>query len=239
MEIKVRKYKKDLNYSYCIGVFPTLELIKYRKAAVRKILIHSKGEKNDGVKKLQSYCLANHIPTEIGDKQIFNISNSNNCYAIGIFSKFSSKIDKQSNNIVLNQASDMGNVGSIMRSMVAFDCYNLALIKPSVDIFDPKIIRSSMGAVFQINVEYFTSLPEYFAQTHNNSYLFTLKGDNLAKIKIQTPFSLVFGNEGFGIEKDNLKFGQNVSIPYSNKVDSLNLSVAVGISLYSACLNTD
>jgi TrmH family RNA methyltransferase len=129
----------------------------------------------------------------------------------------------------------MGNVGTIIRTMVGFDFYDLAIIRPGVDIFDPRVIRSSMGSLFDINYEYFSSFGEYEARFPSNSvYPFLLKSNkNLGDFKFQEPASLVFGNEGSGLDNSFQKYENSVRIPSKDNIDSLNLAVAVGISLYS------
>ena len=45
--------------------------------------------------------------------------------------------------------------------MLGFNYYNLAIIRPGVDVFDPRVLRASMGAMFHLNIEYFDSFEDY------------------------------------------------------------------------------
>ncbi len=82
---------------------------------------------------------------------------------------------KIKNHIVLVNPSNSGNLGTIIRSMVGFGIYDLAIIKPAVDIFDLKTIRASMGAIFNIRFSYFDSFSDYSKEYKNNYYPFMLQ----------------------------------------------------------------
>lgn len=137
----------------------------------------------------------------------------------------------------------MGNLETIIRTMTGFSYQNLILIEPSADIFDPKVIRSSMGSLFQINFRYFKSMEDYLKTYPNNIYCFSLQGsETLPEVTPQKPFALVFGNEGRGLPTDFIKICmssnrkrivKSILFPQSSKIDSLNLSVSASIVLYN------
>jgi len=228
----MKEYKKKNDFSYAIGVYPTLELLKYRIETVSRVLIHSKGIKSDGVRKIKEICLKNRIKIEIASGEIDKISQSQNCYAIGVFDKYQSPI-VEGNHLVLVSPEDTGNLGTIIRTMVAFEIDNLALIRPAIDVFDPKTIRASMGAIFQINYAYFDRFDEYTKQFDNNKlHMFISKGGTTINSVVYTePYSLVFGSESAGLPVSITKQGYPVRIPCSYKIDSLNLAIAAGIGL--------
>lgn len=227
----MKEYKKKNDFSYAIGVYPTIELLKHRTEQTQRVLLHQKGGKNDGVKLIEKICNAKHIKTEIASGEIEKISQSQNCYAVGVFQKYQSPI-LDGNHLVLVSPEDTGNLGTIIRTMLAFDCSNLAIIRPAVDIFDPKTIRASMGAVFQINFSYYDAFADYQSQTNHSIYVFVSKsGKPLTETKFAFPYSLVFGSESAGLPRDIVQAGQLVTIPCSDRIDSLNLAIAVAIGL--------
>lgn len=229
----LKGYAKKSEISYAFGVSPTIELLEQRSDDVIKVLINPKGDKNAGVTKILSLCTKNKILVEYNQEIIEKLTSTENTYAIGVFNKYKTNLTLGSNHVVLVKPSDMGNLGTICRTMLAFNITNLAIIKPGVDIFDPKAIRASMGALFSLNVAYFESLEDYHHIYNQNLYIVTGNGRELLKdIVFKSPFSLVFGNEGEGLTAKYLGMGTSVKIPQSAKVDSLNLSVAVGIALY-------
>ena len=130
---------------------------------------------------------------------------------------------------------DMGNLGTIMRTMLGFGLADLALVSPAADVFDPRAVRSSMGALFALRCEYFGSFEEYTARYSRNLYPFITDAEaKLGDIAFQEPFSLVFGNESSGLPSEFRRIGTGVSIANTRHIDSLNLPVAVAIGLYEA-----
>ncbi|MBI1863174.1 TrmH family RNA methyltransferase [Candidatus Microgenomates bacterium] len=230
----MKKYKKDLDVSYAIGAYPTIELLLNRPKEVEHILISTRAERNTGVDKIIKICKDKHITTELADGAIQKISNSENCYAVGIFKKYKSPIQK-GNHLVLVNPDDKGNLGANIRTMMAFSIRDLVIIRPAADVMDPKVVRASMGAVFKINTAYYGSFDEYNREFKNNVYPFMSDATTeLKNAKFEAPFSLVFGNEGAGLGAGFRQIGTPVKIAQTSQVDSLNLSVAVGIGLYAS-----
>ena len=171
------------------------------------------------------------------------MSDKDNCMIIGVFKKYHYKLEHNVNHVVLVNPSDMGNLGTIIRSCVGFGITNLALIEPAVDIFHPKVIRASMGAFFRVKFEYFSCFEQYNQEYGNEreSYPFMLNG----KYRLETlkhpknkPFALIFGNEASGLEASYLNIGKSVVISHMHSIDSLNLSLATGIGIYEFCKDT-
>ena len=143
-------------------------------------------------------------------------------------------LDYDGSYIIIDKVQDAGNLGTIIRSSLGFDIKNIAIIKPGVDYFDPKCIRASMGSIFSINIEYFSSLEEYKKKYCNHTiYAFMLQSKNeLQKYTFKKTLStLAFGNEATGLDKKYLD-ENSIIIKHSNKIDSLNITNAVSIALY-------
>jgi len=241
----IRKYHKEDNYSYSLGVFTTIELLQNRPQDVLKVLLSNKSDRNKGVDKIKDICQKNNIEYVYADGQINRVSDKENTYAVGVFEKYNSQlesIDEKNQHLVLVRPLNAGNMGTNIRTAVAFGIKNIAVIRPAVDIFNPQIISSSMGAIFSVNIEYFDSLELYMKKYNpKNCYSFVLAEPSsrtlLNQVTIVKPASFVFGNEGEGLTDSELKFGQKIMIEQSDNVDSLNLSVAVGIGLYRAYIS--
>lgn len=127
-----------------------------------------------------------------------------------------------------------------MRSALGFGIKNIAIINPAVDAFNPKVIRSSMGACFSLHIEYFDSFKEYqLKYNHHDIYTLMLQAkQSLSEIKKTTNyFSLVFGNEATGLDKEFLNIGTSLIIKHSHDIDSLNLPIAVSIALFEFTKN--
>jgi TrmH family RNA methyltransferase len=235
MDVQLKRYKKEFDHSYAFGVFPTLELLKYQPGSVIKVLLSSRGTRNEGVLKIEQECSRLGIKVEANDKLIERIAPKENVYAIGVFRKYSTPLSTTQNHVVLVSPSDMGNLGTILRTMAGFGIMNLALIKPAADIFDPKVVRSSMGALFQVSAQYFDSFEEYRNTFNHQLYPFMTDGAiSLIKASFNAPYALVFGNESAGLPAQYNSIGTSVTIPQREVIDSLSLPIAVGIALYEA-----
>ncbi len=230
----MKKYKKSFDYSYALGTELTLELLLQCPEKVINVYVHSKQIKNEIFYRIKNLCLQYSIEMIYSDR-IFNVvSNKENCYIIGAFKKYENKINPDNNHIVLVNPSNMGNLGTIIRTSIGFGINDMAFITPAVDIFDPKTIRASMGAVFNLNFQYFESFEEYLqTATKRDIFTFMLDGTKqLDEIEKSEKYSLVFGNEASGLPAEYQNYGQSILIKHLNTIDSLNLTNAVSIALY-------
>jgi TrmH family RNA methyltransferase len=172
----------------------------------------------------------------VNNKLIGRLSDKNNCYVAGIFEKYSCQLAKDRPHIVLVNPSNMGNLGTILRTIVGFGIYDMAIILPGADIFSPKTVRASMGALFKLNFQLFSSFDEYRKNySKHDVFTFMINEEHTMNIK-DCPksklFSLVFGNEATGLDDSFLNVGTSIMIPQTSDVDSLNLTIAVGIGVY-------
>lgn len=239
MDIAFKAYKKNFEYSYTFGMFPTVELIKSRSESVLKVLVSSDFKKDTSSLDIFELCKKNNIEAEINDKQFNRIGAKENCYVIGIFRKYECEINGEKPHIVLVNPSNMGNMGTIIRTLTGFGIKDLAVISPGVDIFDPKVLRASMGAIFRINFKYYDDFSDYMKDFDNHKF-YTFMLDGVKSLKDVKPehgelFSLVFGNEATGLDPCFLKIGTSIVIKHTDNIDSLNLTIAAGIALYQFC----
>lgn len=168
----------------------------------------------------------------VSDKAFNKIASKENAHVIGVFSKFDNTLDPKENHLVMVNPSDMGNLGNAMRSLLAFGYHDLALITPCADKFNPKVVRASMGALFKIRIEEFSSFDEYISKYPREFYPFVLDTSKpLHEVTFQKPCSLVFGNEATGLPPE-IHNHNNVRIEQSDEVDSLNLTTSIAIGLY-------
>src|SRR5438067_3093941 len=170
MDVALKPYKKELDHSYTFGVFPTLELLHARPESVLKVLLSESGRKNRGVAKFEDLCRRHHFRLEVNDRAVERLAPKENAYAIGVFEKYAEKLNATANHLVLVNPSDMGNLGTIIRTMLGFGVSNLALVRPAADIFDPRTVRASMGALFGVNFQYFDIFAEYRDTYPHNLY---------------------------------------------------------------------
>ncbi len=237
MNVRLKRYKKDFEHSYTFGVFPTLELLNYRTEHVLGVVVHPKGLENQGVAKIQAICQEANIPLEVQERVFPRLGARENDYAVGVFKKYTSQLDPQANHVILVNPGSTGNLGTIMRTMLGFGFNDLAIITPAADHFDPRAIRASMGAVFKINTATFVEFEAYPGVYPRTCYPLMTDGEHLVQeVEPRPPFSLIFGNESSGLGDEFRTLGSSISIPQTGGIDSFNLAVAVGITLYQVKL---
>jgi len=236
----MNKYDKSDETSYCLGTTLCFELLLRAPQYAKTIYISPKQKRDETYDKLVALAHLNKIPVIENNEKIFHLSDKDNVMTIGEFKKFVSPLDPKKNHVVLVNPSNMGNLGTILRSCAAFNIGGLAIIKPAADVYDPKCVRSSMGAIFSVPFAYFSSFEEYQKSGLLRGYYpFMLKAKTSLKDITPTnkkePYSLIFGNEATGLDDSFLNVGTPLIIPQSSQVDSLNLDNAVSIALYTFC----
>ena len=231
--MKVQRYKHDLDVSYALGATLTFELLTQRPDLVMRVFLSSATERSDAVERLLDVCRRYDVPVETNDKAFNILSPKGNCFVIGEFRKFEGTLSDASH-IVLVNPSDAGNLGTILRTAAGFGVTDIAIVRPAVDAFDPKVVRASMGAIFHTEIEYFDAIEDYRARFPQRPlYAFMLKASTpLTEISFEEPCSLVFGNEATGLPDRFAEFCRPVIIKHSNAIDSLNLPMAAGIAMY-------
>lgn len=235
--MKLSKYKNKFDYSYAFGTFPTLCLLEKMPTECLRVMVHDLAAKGEKIGLLERECKKSGVPIEYASKAVEKLRDKDSVLVIGVFKKFSSDLSAFNSHLVLVNPSDMGNLGTIMRTSLGFSVCDIAIISPAADYFNPKVVRASMGAVFGLRIRCFESFDEYYDRysKERQIYTFMLNGEkNLNELSpnADKPYSLVFGNESSGLPDHYLNVGKSVYIAHSTEVDSLNLSIAVGISLH-------
>ena len=228
-------YRTELDYSYAPGIFPSMEALLARPERVRRLLVHSAAEGREGIGKLTALAGEHRIRVEEADRALGRISGKENCYAAAVFGKFTDTLREDKPHVVLHNPGDAGNVGTILRTALGLGMEDVALIRPCVDVFDPRVVRASMGSLFRLRVRVYDTFEEYRAEFPDRAlYPFMLDASvPLGEIKdIPEVYSLIFGNEGSGLPPEFAGMGQSVRIESNDKVDSLNLGIAAAIGIY-------
>ena len=158
---KLEPYSRKLDYSYQLGVFPSLMLLEARPECAARLLLNSQGLENEGVIKLRARCAGLGVREEMADRVLRRESKKDNCFAGLVFNKYESDLSPALNHAVLCQISDNGNAGTAMRSLLGFGIRDVAFVRPCVDVFDPHVLRASMGAFFKLRVRTYNSFDDY------------------------------------------------------------------------------
>lgn len=136
--------------------------------------------------------------------------------------------------LILDNIQDPGNLGTIIRSLIAFNFDTLVLSNNTVDLYNSKVIRSTQGMLFKINV-IITDIEEFINSLDGYKIIGTdvVNGENVKNFKKIEKFAIIVGNEGKGISSNIKKLcSDNIYIPISNDCESLNVGVAASIIMY-------
>jgi TrmH family RNA methyltransferase len=231
----VKRYQNGFDYSYATGMAATVELIRRRPEAVRMVYAHPDYKPGEGARSVFEHCAEAGVPCEVNRRVFERLLIKENIFVLGVFDTYATTLDPVLPHIVLVNPGDAGNLGTILRTGLGFGFRDYAIIRPGADIWDPKAIRASMGALFGIRFEYFGSFETYRQRFPDHAlYPFMTRGSvELSAVKRpETPFSLVFGNESAGLPDAYRQYGHSVYIRQNREIDSLNLSVAFGIAAY-------
>ena len=232
----LKGYSAELEYSYTPGVFPSLELMRVKPEKAMRLLLSERAQ-GEGVEKLRQICREHGVREEIADKALRRISGKDNCFAAVVFEKWQAQLEADGPHVVLHHPMDEGNLGTIQRTLLGLGIKDIAIIRPAADPFDPRVVRATMGALFSLRVKQYDSFESYRQEYPSHTlYPFMLDGSVMleeATRQVHKPYALVFGNEGSGLPPEFARMGQAVRIPHSNEIDSLNLSIAVGIGAYA------
>lgn len=143
--------------------------------------------------------------------------------------------------LILDNIQDPGNLGTIIRSAVAFNLDTLILSNDCVDLYNDKTIRSSEGMLFKLNILR-KDLNTFLTELKNNNYTIygtdVVNGSIVGEIKFPKKYAIIIGNEGKGL-KNTLKnlVDQNVYIQMSPNAESLNAGIAASIIMYEMSKN--
>ncbi len=140
--------------------------------------------------------------------------------------------------IVLDTLQDPGNVGTLIRSALAFNYDKIYVSESTVDVYNEKVVRASQGAIFKINIVR-KELNQIYRILKMNDFQIIVTSLNeksvyLDDLNKKDRFAIVLGNEGNGVSEVSLKNATDVvKIKMSDKIDSLNVAVAGSIVMYN------
>jgi len=140
--------------------------------------------------------------------------------------------------LILDEIQDPGNLGTIIRSAVAFGIDTIVLSENTVDLYNPKVLRATQGMIFHSNIimrnscEIVTLLQNLDIPVYGTDVVSGVDVKNLGK-KEKEKFALVVGNEGNGVRQEVKSMcDKNLYIPMKDGVESLNVAIATSILLY-------
>ena len=141
--------------------------------------------------------------------------------------------------VVLENVTDPGNMGTLIRTADAAGADGIFLSKGCVDIYNPKVIRSTMGSIFHLPIYRNLNLMDLMEDFKNNNVKTLaahLKGTSTPyKVDMTTACAVIIGNEANGLSDEISEIASDlVKIPMPGKAESMNAGIAGGILIYEA-----
>ena len=221
VKLKDKKYRDKMGL-FCVEGKDMVD-IAYEKGIIDTLLI-LEGTENDY-----------QIPvTYVSMNVMKKISDMNSVSKYFCVCKKIDKSDIGNRLIILDGIQDPGNLGTIIRSAVAFNFDTVILSLDTVDVYNPKVLRSTKGMIFNINIKC-TELLQLIDGLSDYTIYGTdvCNGVNIKSEKLPLKMALVIGNEGNGIsETVKSRCNKFVYINMNDKCESLNASVAASILMY-------
>ena len=171
-----------------------------------------------------------------GLERISNLKSPNKVLAVVKLKKQEILQQESVVTLVLDDINDPGNLGTIIRMCDWFGVKQIICSENTVDIYNPKVVQSTMGSLFRIHIIY-ANLSTYLAKVTTPIYGAYMDGKNVKDIKINQKVHLVMGNEANGIsEKVEKYISKKVAIKnIGGNTESLNVAVATSILLHEFC----
>jgi TrmH family RNA methyltransferase len=134
--------------------------------------------------------------------------------------------------LVLDTIQDPGNMGTIIRLADWFGINQITCSLDCVDVYNPKVVQSSMGSIAHVRVDY-TDLESWLQENKNvKTYAAALKGNDITKMDKLSEGIIIIGNESKGIREEIVNnVNELITIPGKGKAESLNAAIATGIIL--------
>ncbi len=180
------------------------------------------------------------LTTEQVLKKISTTDSAPDAVAVGFKKEFDKNILKSAKKVVLlENIKDTGNLGTILRTSVAFGADAVVLYGDSVDLYNPKTVRSSVGNLWKIPVFEIKDFSELKTVFKDYKRIATLpRSENYLKnYKPEFPCLVMFGSEADGLSDELINFSTgSIKIEMKETVESLNLSVSCAVVLYKLFL---
>lgn len=223
-KLKDKKYR-DENKEYVVEGIKMIEEAIQEKCQIKQIIICDDCEKTSNISKEQMYEIAKYECIYVTNKVFESITGVVNPQGIlAVIEKNNTKqenIKSEEIIVALDDIQDPGNLGTILRTVDSIGLTQILVSKGTADVYNPKVVRSSMGAIFRVNIIECEDLKQTLKNLQKQNYeivVTSLQGKNsIYEIKYNKKI-IVIGNEANGVEKEIQELAnQKVKIPMLRK----------------------
>lgn len=234
------KKQRDLSHEYIIEGIKLIQEAIQENAKIKQIIICDDCEKTESIPKDLMYEIAKQECIYVTNKVFDSITEVMNPQGIlAMIEKQSKEIqidDKQDIILALDDIQDPGNLGTILRTADSIGLTQILVSKGTADCYNPKVVRSTMGAIFRVKIIECEDLVKTLKEIKKHKFeivVSSLQTDNSIYDINYHKKVIVIGNEANGVKKEIQDLAdKKIKIPMLGKTESLNASVATGIILY-------
>jgi len=243
-KLKEKKYR-DLNNEYIVEGVKMIKEAILEDAKIKLIVVCEDNANSGAIDKKLLYEIAKYECIYVSKKVFDLISDVQTPQGmLAVIEKENSedKIDYTEDVIVvLDGIQDPGNLGTILRTIDSVGLKQVIVSKETADSYNPKVVRSTMGAIFRVKVIESNNLLDTLKNMKKHKYKImatSLETDNSIYDVDYNKKVIVIGNEANGVEKEILDYAdEKIKIPMLGKTESLNASVATAVILYEYVRN--
>lgn len=238
-KLKDKKYR-DINKEFIIEGIKLIKEAIEEHAKIKQIVVCNNCQNSDIIPKELRYEIARYECIYVTEKIFKTISDVNapqGILAIIERKNEETQIDYSQDIIVaLDDIQDPGNLGTILRTVDSIGLSQILVSKGTADCYNPKVIRSTMGAIFRVKIIECEDLEKTLKEIEKKEFeivITSLQTNNSIYDVEYNKKVIVIGNEANGVKKEIQNIGDiKVKIPMIGKTESLNAAVSTGIVLY-------
>ena len=238
-KLKEKKYRDQENKFIVEGIKMIKEAI-LENANIDKIVICEECISNGTIDKELLYEIAKEDCVYVTEKVFNTLTDVTNPQGIlATINKQNSEENISYNEdviVVLDGIQDPGNLGTILRTIDSVGLSQVILSEKTADPYNPKVVRSTMGAIYRVNIVRSNNIIETLKNMKKHKYEITATSLNTNKSIYDIDYSkkvIVIGNEANGVSNEVMNLADiKVKIPMLGKTESLNAAVATGVILY-------
>lgn len=238
-KLKEKKYR-DMNHEFIVEGIKLIKEAVAEEAKIKLIVVCEECLKDGCLDQKLLYEIAKYDCIYVNQKVFSVLTDVQNPQ--GLLAVIE-KQDKEENIhykedviVVLDGIQDPGNLGTILRTIDSVGLSQVIISKETADAYNPKVVRSTMGAIFRVNIIESENLLETLKNAKKHKYKImatSLETDNSIYDIDYHKKVLVIGNEANGVSKEVLDYAdEKIKIPMLGKTESLNASVATAVILY-------
>lgn len=226
-KLKKRKYRDEYEEYIVEGEHLVLEA--YKAGVIKELIVE------DGKEALVSCETINYCSNEVMNK----ISSMETAPTIMALCSKSTETELSGDKVlILDEIQDPGNLGTIIRSALAFGIETIVLTENTVDLYNPKVLRATQGMIFHINIISMDGMEAIKILKNNGLAIYGTNVESGVDVRTlkdneKERFALIMGNEGNGVrEQLRRQCTKDLYINMNSCVESLNVAIATSILLY-------